>query len=185
MSSIIQVVDYDPNWARQFQDLKSRIWPLVKHLALSFEHVGSTAIPDLAAKPIIDVDIIIEDIRNMREVVHVMTALGYEHRGNLGIEGREAFREPDGSIPHHLYVCFRDCLALRNHLKLREILLSDSLARKRYSEIKKELATKYPNDIDAYVEGKTALILELLETAGLTIDEQESIRRVNKNPNKP
>src|SRR5262245_51865013 len=93
-------------------------------VAVTIEHVGSTAVPGLAAKPIIDMDVVIRSRSDLPAVITRLATLGYQHQGDLGIPDREAFRPPPGLPPHHLYVCLAGCAALRNHITLRDHLRS-------------------------------------------------------------
>ncbi len=159
---IVQVEEYDPEWPEHFRRLRDRIWPCVSDVAISIEHVGSTSVPGLAAKPAIDVDIVIPSRNELGVVAMRLAPLGYTHRGNLGIEDRDAFSGPEGQPHHHLYVCPRDSLALRNHITLRDHLRSHPQDVTRYSGLKRQLAEKFSRDIDRYVEGKSAFILSIL-----------------------
>lgn len=182
MSGIV-VKRYNPEWVTRFESLKNQIWPVVQEFASSIEHVGSTSVPGLAAKPIIDVDIVVEDVKRLHSVIRSLESIGYVHRGNLGIEGREAFRVPPGSIKHNLYICTKDCTALRNHLLLREHLRANPQSRDGYGNLKEKLATTAIS-IDEYVEGKTAFIVEILARAGLSVQELEDIRKANEESKK-
>jgi len=118
----VQVVDYDPDWPRIFWQLKNQIWPSVRDVALAIEHVGSTSIPGMAAKPVIDVDVVIASPTDLPLLMLRLGILGYKHRGNLGIEDREAFVAPEHQPAHHLYVCVQNSLALQNHIAVRDYL---------------------------------------------------------------
>jgi GrpB-like predicted nucleotidyltransferase (UPF0157 family) len=179
MNNPILVQDYNPAWARKFQTLKNEIWPHIQLHALAMVHVGSTSVPGLAAKPIIDIDIVIEDIKSLAPVLRALSSLGYEHRGNLGIEGREAFRPPVHQIRHNLYVCLKDCYAYRNHILLRDHLLLNSRAREEYSALKKNLAAT-TDSIDLYVGGKSDFIIKILAEAGLNSEQIDLIRESNE-----
>jgi GrpB-like predicted nucleotidyltransferase (UPF0157 family) len=177
---MIVVEAYNPRWPEHFAAISAELWPAVSGLATSIEHVGSTSVPGLAAKPIIDIDIVIPDILQLPDTVRALEELGYEHRGNLGIEGREAFRRrTPPAIPHNLYVCPSESDALRNHLILRDTLRSDPELRSQYSALKYELAAKFPNSIDAYVEGKSDFILKILEKDGMEESKLAAIRSMN------
>ncbi len=146
----IVVVDYDPGWAETFERLRSQIWPVVADIATAAEHVGSTSVPGLAAKPIVDIDLVVPTAADVPAAIARLATLGYVHSGNLGVEGREAFRSP-GSMPrHHLYLCPRDSLALANHLAVRNHLREHPEVAREYGDLKKRLAAQYPHDIDAY-----------------------------------
>ena len=182
MSNRIIVTDYNPEWPVIFEQLRAKIWPAISDLAMAMEHVGSTSVPGLAAKPVIDVDIIIESKEALGTAIKTLAMLGYQHRGNLGIEGRDSFSVPAGSVKHNLYVCIKDCLAVRNHLALRDRLRKDPEARKKYGDLKKDLAQRHPDSIDLYVEGKTAFILSMLEENGIESAELEKVRQSNLAP---
>ena len=175
---MIVVVEYDPEWPIIFDRLKARIWPSIAPWAMALEHVGSTSVPGLAVKPVIDMDIIVTTLRNLPHITRALSTLGYEPRGNLGIEGREAFRAPEGFPIHHLYVCEDGSLPLRNHLILRDHLRSHPNARAAYAALKRRLASSHSDCIERYVEGKTEFIIDVLRNHGIT-DLQE-IRDANR-----
>lgn len=174
------VEDYNPKWVDQFNQLKAKIWPAVSDLANSIEHVGSTSVVGMAAKPVIDIDIVIETPAVLPKVIDRLRGIGYEHRGNLGIEGREALSTKDHSIKHNLYVCLSEGVAFKNHILLRDRLRRDGSARARYSRLKKDLANQFPDSTFDYVEGKTALILEILGQEGVGSSDLGSIQQANK-----
>jgi GrpB-like predicted nucleotidyltransferase (UPF0157 family) len=174
---MIEVVEYDSRWPRVFETLYTRIWPVVSDVALSIEHVGSTAVPGLAAKPIVDVDVVVEAV-NVRAAIERLATIGYRHQGNLGLNGREAFTH-DWRERHNLYVCVEGSVHLRNHLALRDRLRADPRASYEYAALKRDLAARFAGDIDAYVAGKSALILRILETAGLSAADLATIRCPN------
>lgn len=158
----IEVVPYDPAWPAQFAVLRDRIAGALGELCVGIEHVGSTSIPGLAAKPIIDIDVVISSRLKFVEVRDSLADLGYVHRGNLEIPGREAFQRPAGTAPHHLYVCSVDTPNLHDHLILRDTLRARPDLRDRYAAIKREMAAAHPHDIDAYIDGKGPVIEEIM-----------------------
>jgi GrpB-like predicted nucleotidyltransferase (UPF0157 family) len=179
MNTIV-VVEYDPNWPTVFEQIRLGIWPAVSDLATSVEHVGSTSVPGLAAKPVIDISVVVPRATDAPAAINRLAALGYVHRGNLGVEGREAFQAPDSMPRRHLYLCPSDSLALRNHLVVRDHLRAHPDVARQYGELKKRLAAQYPEDIDKYTEGKTDAIVRILEAAGFRADELETIERINR-----
>lgn len=159
-------VDYDPSWPDLFETLRRPIWSAVCELAVSVEHVGSTAVPGLAAKPVIDMDVVVASREKIPDAIARLATLGYVHVGDLGIEDREAFNNPEGLPPHHLYVCPQGSAALANHLALRDFLRGNRAAAAEYGRLKKQLAAQFPNDIDSYVAGKTDYLLQVLRDTG-------------------
>ncbi|HEV2361298.1 MAG TPA: GrpB family protein [Acidimicrobiales bacterium] len=163
----IVVLDYDPEWAQWFEEVRKHVWPVVGPLAIRLDHVGSTAVPGLAAKPIIDADIVVEQPEVFREVIDAIGTIGYRWLGELGVPGREAFKyEGQELLPaHHLYVVVDQSRAHLDHVLLRDLLREDAEARRRYGELKRANVELAAGDIDAYGAAKSGLIAELLTRA--------------------
>jgi GrpB-like predicted nucleotidyltransferase (UPF0157 family)/streptomycin 6-kinase len=176
----VVVVDYDPAWPQQFEKLRARIWPAIADVALAVEHVGSTSVPGLAAKPIIDMSIVVRDRTAVPLVVARLAPLGYVHRGDLGVEDRDAFDSPPDLPDHHLYACSANGLGLRNQLAVREYLRAHAGAAAEYAALKKQLADTFPHDIGSYVAGKTDFVVGVLRAAGLPADCIDAIERANR-----
>ena len=179
-SRTVVVVDYDEEWPRLFEKLRAHIWPVVAEVALRIEHVGSTSVPGLASKPIVDMTVVVPGRSVVEQAIERLGTLGYCHRGNLGIEDREAFDHPPDIVRHHLYVCPDGTTSLLNQLALRDCLRAQPDAARQYGELKKALARRFPNDIDSYVFGKTDFILDVLRRAGLTPEMLTAIERDNR-----
>lgn len=163
------VLPYDEAWETSFEAIKVEIECAVGSLIVGIEHVGSTSVKGMWAKPCIDVDVIIEDYSVLDAVVKGLASIGYIHEGDLGIKGREAFKYTDKShlMSHHLYVCPKDSEELHRHITFREYLRSDTNAVKKYSEVKKMAARMFPDDIDKYIEYKSPCIEELYKRCRL------------------
>jgi GrpB-like predicted nucleotidyltransferase (UPF0157 family) len=179
MTRAVVVVDYDPQWPEVFAQLRSRLWSVVRDVAKAVEHVGSTSVPGLAAKPIIDMSVVAPAAADVPSAIQRLSTLGYEHRGDLGVEGREAFTTPRSMPAHHLYLCPSDSLALRNHLAVRDYLRAHPDVAREYGALKKRLAAQFRNDIDGYVDGKTGAILRILRMSGFRTEELQ-IERINR-----
>jgi GrpB-like predicted nucleotidyltransferase (UPF0157 family) len=177
--SPIQVANYNSDWPRIFCRLKGRIWPAVSDLAITIEHVGSTSVPGMAAKPVIDMDVVIASRASLPSILLRLGSLGYQHRGDLGIQDREAFRAPENQPAHHLYVCVQNNLALRNHIAVRDYLRAHPSDAAAYSTLKTELAKRFANERERYNEAKTDFILSILERCGFSAKELDSIRSAN------
>lgn len=150
------VEKYNPKWVEQFSVLKEF---LAKNTTeyISIEHVGSTSIPGMNAKPIIDIDIIVEDAAQFLRLKEELEKIGYVHEGDRGIPGREAFDHGKVSIgiDHHLYVCVKDNAELLRHLKFRDKLRSSPELVNEYNKIKEEILAKVGADNRAgYVQMK-------------------------------
>ncbi len=178
MDKII-VEEYNPKWKEWYEELKSFIWPAVSDFALNIEHVGSTSIKNLSAKPKIDIDIIVNDLDASNDCINALENIGYKHRGNLGIIGREAFLAYNPKYQHNLYVCLADSDSLKNHLTLRDHLRANIEDVKIYSKLKYELALKFPYDIDGYIDGKTDFILSILNQYNFNNNALGDIKNAN------
>ncbi|WP_245864448.1 GrpB family protein [Paenibacillus donghaensis] len=163
----IEVVPYNPEWAHEFTRIKEYLLPYVDDLILAVEHVGSTSVPGLDAKPIIDLDLVMASYDVLPEIIERLAKIGYVHEGNQGIEGREAFKriQEDEFMKYHLFVCPQDGKGFVEHLALRDYLCSHEADRQAYAELKNRLAGQHRNDRDAYGAGKTAFIQAILEKA--------------------
>ena len=163
------VVPYDPMWKDAFEAIKAEILPSIGDLIIGIEHVGSTAVDGLAAKPCIDIDVIIRDQGALDAVIRGLEAVGYIHEDNLGIEGREAFRytHKPHLLQHHLYVCPQDSAELHRHITFRDFLRGNPEAVRKYGQIKQEAAQLYLNDIEQYMAYKSGCIEELYRKCGL------------------
>ena len=157
------VENYNPLWAEAFQSIKKELASVLNDDVLSIEHVGSTSVVGLKAKPIIDIDIIIDNQNQFDEIKQKLMDIGYMHEGDQGIEGREAFGYVNKShlMRHHLYVCQKDNFHLKRHLALRDHLRSHPNDVDIYGNLKEALAKAYPNDIDQYIEGKSDFIMSI------------------------
>jgi GrpB-like predicted nucleotidyltransferase (UPF0157 family) len=163
----IEVRDYDPAWPDWFEQVRARVWPAVQDVALRIDHVGSTAVPGLAAKPIIDMDIVVPSQDDVRTVIDRLARAGYRWRGDLGVAGREAFQpETDEGLPeHHLYLVVENNRAHLDHWLLRDMLQSDPGARERYADLKRRNVELAAGHIDVYLTAKARLVAELLTRA--------------------
>ncbi len=165
----VVVMPYDLRWAQDFEKIASEIWEALGKLALSIEHVGSTSVPGLSAKPIIDIDVVIRNYSLFDAVSRSLAGIGYRHEGDLGIPGREAFAY-DGKEhlrKHHLYVCPQDSPELKRHIAFRDYLRSHPDAAREYGRVKEEGAALYPCDIERYIEHKSLFIESIYRKTGL------------------
>jgi GrpB-like predicted nucleotidyltransferase (UPF0157 family) len=164
MSDGIVIVEYDPAWPAAFVRLRDRAQAALGDVAIAIEHVGSTAVPGLPAKDVIDLVAVIESDDDLPEAISRLEAIGYEARGSLGVEGREAFWWPDGEKRHHLYVSPKTSAELQAQVAFRDLLRSDAALAQDYVELKRELAERFRDDRNAYTEGKTEFIESALRS---------------------
>ena len=169
MKKQVVVHSYEKIWADDFVEIRDELNTVLKNLALRIEHVGSTSVEGLSAKPIIDIDVVIQNRDKLPEVIAALQKLGYSHEGDLGIPGREAFKYEgkEHLRKHHLYVCASDAEELKRHIAFRDYLRSHPDAVAEYSRIKEEGAELYPWDIDKYIEHKAPFIESIYKRIGL------------------
>ena len=164
----VTVTPYDSSWPDEFARIQSELQQALGEDALAIEHVGSTSVPGLAAKPIIDIDVVI-DASKLNIIITKLADIGYVHQGDLGIPGREAFKYSgkEHLMRHHLYVCSQDAAELERHITFRDWLRSHQEDRLAYGAVKLNMAARYPDDIDAYMQGKAACITAIYQKCGL------------------
>jgi GrpB-like predicted nucleotidyltransferase (UPF0157 family) len=163
----IIVSDYDPRWPAWFEQIRGHVWPAVAGIAERIEHVGSTSVPGLAAKPIIDMDIVVASDADVQTVIGRLAGIGYTWAGDLGVTGREAFQEPRGrGLPrHHLYLVVENSKAHLDHVLLRDLMRADPAARERYAALKRRNAETANDDIEVYVAAKADFVTECIDRA--------------------
>ena len=142
------VFEYGINWPNVFLKIKNELNKVLTVQSV-VEHVGSTSIPGMKAKPIIDIDVGLENWDDFERVKSELSTIGYDHEGDLGIKGREAFgrngqvhNEVLDSIEHHLYVCSINNEEFNRHILFRDYLRTHDEARDRYNQIKEEILAK-------------------------------------------
>ena len=157
MRDPICILDHDPRWSELFRALAERVRTTLGNTVIAIEHVGSTAVPGLAGKPVIDLDVVVLP-QNFELAIERLASLGYAHEGDRGVTGRDAFRWPPGEARHHLYLCAPDSPALRDHLRFRDYLRAHPETARAYAELKRELARRNPGDREAYQAAKSGFI---------------------------
>jgi GrpB-like predicted nucleotidyltransferase (UPF0157 family) len=171
----VVVVPYDPAWPANFEALRTVLAAALGDVVRGIHHVGSTAVPGLPAKPILDLDVESASPADLAECIRRLGRLGYRAVGDLGIAGREAFDLEGPDVPrdgsgrrwpeHHLYVCASDAAELRRHLQLRDFLRASPARAAEYAALKRNLATWYREDREGYTRGKSELIASILADA--------------------
>jgi len=169
MPAPVIVVPYDSVWPSTFLELRITLTEALGDVALDIVHVGSTAVPGLAAKPIIDMIAIIESDARLSAAIERLVRIGYEFEGDLGVAGRYAFRPPPpyDVHHHHLYVCAQDNRALREQIAFRNYLRSHPQAAEAYASLKRAAAAAHRNDRTAYTNAKTSFVTNALKEIGV------------------
>ena len=158
----IEIVDYSENWRILYEKEALFIGNILKDEIISIFHIGSTSVRGLKAKPIIDIMPVVSDIEKIDALNPYFEAIGYEPMGEFGIERRRYFRKGKEKQAFHVHIFQYDNLyEIERHLAFRDYLRNFPDARQAYGSLKAELAKKYPNDIDAYCDGKDSLVKEI------------------------
>ena len=162
---------YSSKWINDFTDIKREIENVLNGPEYTIEHVGSTSVPNLDSKPIIDIDIIYSNHLFFDPIKLALEAIGYFHNGNQGIEGRDVFKRSGkltnsvlDAITHHLYVCPIDSKALERHILSRDFLRKNERARIKYQQIKYELAEKANQDRKVYAALKEQSVNDYIDS---------------------
>jgi GrpB-like predicted nucleotidyltransferase (UPF0157 family) len=162
---------YSSGWIIDFTNLKREIEIALKGITHTIEHVGSTAVPNLDSKPIIDIDIIYTTQQDFEKIKLGLEKTGYFHNGNQGIEDREVFKrngkftnEILDKVKHHLYVCPINSKALERHILSRNYLRKNDWARIKYQQIKYELAEKANQDRKVYASLKELHVNDFIDS---------------------
>jgi len=153
-----------------FLRLRSSLSAALGDVAIAVEHVGSTAVPGLASKPILDVDVVVRSASDIVEAIRRLGEFGYQHVGDQGVTGREAFESPRDSCPHHLYVVVRGSDPLRNHIQFRDYLRTHPHRVMEYERLKHKLAEQFREDREGYTRGKTEFVEKVLRLARKTVE---------------
>lgn len=156
----IVVVDYDPSWPDRFEEHRARIAQALGAAALRIEHVGSTAVPGLATKPIVDIQVSVPDVEDDARYVPVLEAAGYELR--VREHGHRMLRR---GAEVHVHVCTAGSDWERRHVLFRDWLRTDVTDRERYATAKRELASRDWKTMNHYADAKSAIIGEIMERA--------------------
>ncbi|MFI0449264.1 GrpB family protein [Actinomadura sp. 6N118] len=163
----LRVMDSQSGWSEVYEQLASALRPALGALAIAIEHVGSTSVPGLPAKPIVDIAVGLAADAQLVDVVDAVTALGYEFRGDKGeeigwlfvLETRPLYRVA------HVHAVRHGGLQWREYLAFRDRLRADPAAHHAYAQLKRQLAVSYGDDRQAYTAAKTSLVRELLSGA--------------------
>lgn len=161
------VVPYDPKWPEMFKFEANRVIATLGENVVAVHHIGSTAIPRIHAKPIIDLLIEVKDLAQVDEQATEMEGLGYEAMGEFGISDRRFFCKTNeaGLRAHHLHAFVADSEEVKRHLAFRDYMIAHPENAQRYSELKQRLAKKYPTNINGYMNGKDSFIRVIDEQA--------------------
>ncbi|MGQ3887827.1 GNAT family N-acetyltransferase [Legionella sp. CNM-1927-20] len=162
----IEVVPYNTSWPMQFVQEAERITKALGNNCIDIHHIGSTSVPGLAAKPVIDMIPVVLDITQVENANAAMQALGYEAKGEYGIPFRRYFQKGGNQRTHHVHIFELGNSEIERHLKFRDWMRMHPEDKEAYARLKQELARQHPYDINAYCLGKENFITTIDKKAG-------------------
>lgn len=159
----VEVVPYNLKWRESFETESKSIADALGDSVVAIHHIGSTAIPGIYAKPIIDLLAEVQDLRKVDYKNSALESLGYAAMGEFGIPGRRYFRKdnPDGDRTHHLHIFEVGSAQVERHLTFRDYMIAHPLDAHKYSELKRKLAKQHRHSIEKYMDGKDGFIKEM------------------------
>jgi GrpB-like predicted nucleotidyltransferase (UPF0157 family) len=154
----IEVVDYDPSWPTRYAAEREIILRSLGDLVVAIHHIGSTAVPGLAAKPIVDIMLAVRDLSALDARNAEMEALGYRPMGESGVAGRRYFKKGGDDRTHQAHAYVSGDPNLSRHLAFRDYLRLHPDVAREYGDLKRSIAQSCDNDIARYCDGKDAWV---------------------------
>lgn len=166
MEEVVMLEAYNANWATEFDSEQRKLRKLLGDQAIAIEHIGSTSVPGLAAKPVIDLMAGVQELELACAFIEPLASLGYEHVIHVEFPERRFFRKgPWRAGTHHLHVYLYGSTAWTNQILFRNYLRKHAGVREQYQQLKEELAVRFPQDRVAYTKGKHPFITDVLRQA--------------------
>lgn len=165
----VEIVEYDPKWAMLYRNEKGKIQAAIGHLAVAVEHIGSTAVPGLGAKPTIDIMVAVRLLSDADKCIGPLRSIGYEYQPEheVSMPERRFFRkgEPQREQHYHLHMVEEGSEFWKQHILFRDYLRTHPEKAQQYYELKKMLASKYGSNREGYTEAKTQFIQSIVNEA--------------------
>jgi GrpB-like predicted nucleotidyltransferase (UPF0157 family) len=167
LPNTLVVLPYDPNWKTEFERIRNYLMEQIGDLIIEIKHVGSTSVPGLCAKPIIDIIAIMESYAVFPQIVSRLERVGFQHVGDQGIKEREVFKRliPDDFMDYHFYVCPKDSEENHRQTRFRNALLKNTQIAEEYGKLKARLISEVNGDRVLYTDSKTDFILDVMNRA--------------------
>ena len=163
----VGVVSYNPNWKKMYKEESEKIKNILNDIIVDIHHIGSTAIPGIKAKPVIDVLVEVKNIEAVDQYNHKVEELGYEVMGEYGIPKRRFFRKGGNKRTHHIHIFQAGNEEIERHINFKEYLITHPDKAREYSKLKEKLVNKYTYDVENYINGKSDFIKEIDRKAKL------------------
>jgi len=163
----VGVVSYNSNWKEMYKEESEKIKNVLSDIIINIHHIGSTAIPGIKAKPVIDILVEVKYIEGADQYNHKMKELGYEAMGEYGIPKRKFFRKGGNNRTHHIHIFQVGNEEIEKHINFKEYLIAHPKKAQEYSKLKENLVNKYTCDIENYINSKSDFIKEIDRKAKL------------------
>lgn len=157
----LEVVPYNPAWPELFQLEKEKLASVLSNEVIAIHHIGSTSVPSLSSKPIIDILIEVKSIENIDRYNNDLATIGYDAKGENGIARRRFFQKGGDERTHHVHVFQAHDKNILRHLAFRDYLIAHPETSAAYATLKQQLVNQNPDIIDAYIEGKNDFVKEI------------------------
>lgn len=165
---VIEVVPYENRWKTEFENIKNMINSYIGDLVVTIEHVGSTSVEGLSAKPIIDINVLMDNYKVFPRIIERLEREGFIYEGDLGVKGRETFKRTfvDEHMKYYLYVCPKDGREHQRQIAFRDYLRENPDAKEAYGLLKVNLAKEYRHDIGNYTRHKKDFVEDIILKSG-------------------
>jgi GrpB-like predicted nucleotidyltransferase (UPF0157 family) len=163
-SGQLQLSPYEPNWPRLFLAEKEQLCASLQNHILDIQHIGSTSIPGMTAKPILDIGVAVSNFEEAIQCVPLLEQIGYKYKGENGIPRRHYFVKGNPRT-HHLHMLEATSEEWNHHLLFRDYLCKNAAVAQAYANLKQQLTTRFANDREAYQAGKESFIQTVLQQA--------------------
>jgi len=157
----VEIRSYSENWIDMFMEEAEKLNVIFEHEMIAIDHIGSTSVPGLKAKPIIDIMAVVKDIHNVDKYNIEMRKIGYVPKGENGIVQRRYFQKGGDNRTHHVHIYQIGSSEITRHLAFRDYLIAHPDEMKKYGTLKQNLAYQFPYNIDSYIEGKDAFVKDM------------------------
>ena len=157
----VEVVSYNSNWKKMYKEESEKIKNILNDIIVDIHHIGSTAIPGIKAKPVIDILVEVKDIEAVDRYNNKMEELGYEAMGEHGIPKRRFFRKGGNKRTHHIHIFQVGSEEIERYINFKEYLITHPDKGREYSKLKEKLVNKYTYGVENYTNGKSDFIKEI------------------------
>ncbi len=163
---IVELVDYNENWVKEYEEEEKLLKDVLKDKIIEIHHIGSTSIPGLKAKPVIDILIVIDSLKNISEIEELLKPYDYENRGPQGVEDRFFFAKgPEDARTHYIHFTEPNSNTYYNQILFKKYLINHPEYIQKYCDLKQNLAEKYANERPKYTQGKNDFIKKVIDLA--------------------